>query len=384
MVRKHTPYFHQFMALGAEMVDRIGFDSAFKFTSVENEHLATRTRAGLYDVYYQVLVDVKGADAEKLLQRVLVNDVGGMTDGKVLYSSMCNDKGGMIDDLTCFRLSSTHFWLCPTPSRVDHVTAYLTEQAAGRNAAVTNLGAGRAFISVQGPLSRKILAPLTDIDISGAALPYYSFARGAVAGVPNAIVSRTGYSGELGFELFYPGEYSHYMYAALLAAGRQYGMEPCGLGALRSVRIEKRYPLDRLDVDETTSPIEAGLGWTVRFDKGAFIGCDALGPPEGRGGDPQIGHGRVSRSRLCSGAGLRHRDRRQNRRQGDLGGSGLFPRQEPCARLRGPRRRRGGDQGHRHRCGRKKGGWRNSSQGALRWRDGAPEDVIIRRLIWTG
>jgi folate-binding Fe-S cluster repair protein YgfZ len=159
MVRKHTPYFHQFMALGAEMVDRIGFDSAFKFTSVENEHLATRTRAGLYDVYYQVLVDVKGADAEKLLQRVLVNDVGGMTDGKVLYSSMCNDKGGMIDDLTCFRLSSTHFWLCPTPSRVDHVTAYLTEQAAGRNAAVTNLGAGRAFISVQGPLSRKILAP---------------------------------------------------------------------------------------------------------------------------------------------------------------------------------------------------------------------------------
>jgi aminomethyltransferase len=276
MVRKHTPYFHQFMALGAEMVDRIGFDSAFKFTSVENEHLATRTRAGLYDVYYQVLVDVKGADAEKLLQRVLVNDVGGMTDGKVLYSSMCNDKGGMIDDLTCFRLSSTHFWLCPTPSRVDHVTAYLTEQAAGRNAGVTNLGAGRAFISVQGPLSRKILAPLTDIDISGAALPYYSFARGAVAGVPNAIVSRTGYSGELGFELFYPGEYAHHMYAALLAAGRQYGMEPCGLGALRSVRIEKRYPLYGLDVDETTSPIEAGLGWTVRFDKGAFIGCDAL------------------------------------------------------------------------------------------------------------
>ncbi len=283
MVRKHTPYFHQFMALGAEMVDRIGFVSAFKFTSVENEHLATRTRAGLYDVYYQVLVDLKGADAEKLLQRVLVNDVASMTDGKVLYSSMCNDKGGMIDDLTCFRLSSTHFWLCPTPSRVDHVTAYLTEQAKGCNVGVTNLGAGRAFISVQGPLSRKILAPLTDIDISGAALPYYSFARGAVAGVPNAIVSRTGYSGELGFELFYPGEYSHHMYAALLAAGRQYGMEPCGLGALRSVRIEKRYPLYGLDVDETTSPIEAGLGWTVRFDKGAFIGRDALARQKGEG-----------------------------------------------------------------------------------------------------
>ena len=107
-------------------------------------------------------------------------------------------------------------------------------------------------------------------------MPYYSFTRGTVAGVPNVVVSRTGYSGELGFELFYPGEYAHHMYAAMLAAGREFGMEPCGLGALRSVRIEKRYPLYGLDVDETTSPIEAGLGWTVRFDKGAFIGRDAL------------------------------------------------------------------------------------------------------------
>jgi hypothetical protein len=102
MALKHTPYFHQFVAFRAEMVDRIGFDSAFKFTSVENEHLATRNRAGVYDVYYQVLVDVKGSHAEDLLQRVLVNDVGRMSDGKVMYTSMCNAAGGMIDDLTCF------------------------------------------------------------------------------------------------------------------------------------------------------------------------------------------------------------------------------------------------------------------------------------------
>jgi aminomethyltransferase len=276
MARKHTPYFHQFLALGAEMVDRIGFDSAFRFTSVENEHLATRNRAGLYDVYYQALIDVKGAAAEDLLQGVLVNDVARMTDGKALYSSLCNEAGGMIDDLTCFRLSSSHFWLCPTPSRVDLVTAYLTERAESINAGITNLGAGRAFISVQGPRSREILAPLAELDISGAALSYFSFASGAVAGVPNTTVSRTGYSGELGFELFYPGEYAHHMYATLLAAGREFGMEPCGLGALRSVRIEKRYPLYGLDIDETTSPIEAGLGWTVRFDKSAFVGRDAL------------------------------------------------------------------------------------------------------------
>ena len=96
----------------------------------ENEHLATRGRAGLYDVYYQVLVDIKGKDSEKLLQRVLVNDVARMTDGKVLYSSLCSDSGGMIDDLTCFRLSPNHFWLCPTPSRVDRVVAYLSDSLA--------------------------------------------------------------------------------------------------------------------------------------------------------------------------------------------------------------------------------------------------------------
>jgi aminomethyltransferase len=198
MARKHTPYFHQFVALGAERVDRIGFDSAFKFTSVENDHLATRNRAGLCDVYYQVLVDVKGADAEALLQRVLVNDVARISDGKVLYSSMCNPAGGMIHDFTCFRLSATHFWLCPTPSRVDFVAAYLTEQAHGIHAGVTNLGAGRAFISVQGPRSREILAQHTDLDMSNAALPDYSFGAGKVAGVPNTVVSRTGYSGERG------------------------------------------------------------------------------------------------------------------------------------------------------------------------------------------
>lgn len=276
MPRKHTPYFHQFRALGAEMVDRVGFDSALRFTSVENEHLATRQRAGLYDVYYQVLVDIKGKDAEKLLERVLVNNVARMTNGKVMYSSLCNESGGIIDDLTCFRLSPVHFWLCPTPSRVDIVTAYLAEQASEFHAGITNLGAGRAFLSVQGPLARTILAPHAEADISNEALPYYSFICGAVAGVPNTVISRTGYSGELGFELFYPGEYAHHMYATMLAAGRAHNMEPCGLAALRSVRIEKRYPLYGLDLDETTSPLEAGLGWTVRLEKGEFIGREAL------------------------------------------------------------------------------------------------------------
>ena len=276
LARRHTPYYHKFIALGAEIVDRIGFDAAFKFTSVEEEHLATRQHAGLYDVYYQVIVDIKGRDAEKLLQETLVNDAARLADGEALYSSVCNAAGGMIDDLTCFRLSRTHYWLCPTPFRVEKIAAWMTEKAEDLDACVTNLGAGRAYLSVQGPRSREIVAHLTDADLSTATLPYFAFTRATVADVPDTVIARTGYSGELGYEFFYPGEYAEHMWDAVIAAGTDYGLIPCGLGALRSVRIEKRYPLYGLDLDETTSPIEAGLAWTVRFDKGEFIGRDAL------------------------------------------------------------------------------------------------------------
>jgi aminomethyltransferase len=276
MARRHTPYYHKFVALGAEMVDRIGFDSAYKFSSVEAEHLATRNHAGLYDVYYQVLVDIKGRDAERLLQRTLVNDAARLAVGKVMYSSVCNPAGGMVDDLTCLRLDRDHFWLCPTPSRVDIVASWMSEHAQDMNACVTNLGAGRAFLSIQGPRSRDIVSRLTDADLATASLPYYSWTRGRVADVPDTVISRTGYSGELGYELFYPGEYAEHMWDAVLAAGKDDGLVPCGLGALRSVRIEKRYPLYGLDLDVTTTPLEAGLGWTVRFEKPEFIGRDAL------------------------------------------------------------------------------------------------------------
>ncbi len=275
MARRHTPYYHQFVALGAEIVDRIGFDAAFRFSTVEEEHLATRTAAGMYDVYYQGAVDVKGLEAEAFLNSVLVNDVRKLTDGGVLYSSALNEAGGMIDDLTVFRFSARHYWLCPTPSRVDRIVAHLAEQARGRLAYVTNCVSGTAYLSIQGPASRQLLAGLTEIDLSTTELPYYRFCQGILAEVP-VVLSRTGYSGELGYELFYPRDYADHMWTALLEAGQEHGLRPAGLGALRSVRMEKKYPLYGLDLDETTSPYEAGLGWTVHLDKGEFIGRDAL------------------------------------------------------------------------------------------------------------
>ena len=178
MARRHTPYYHQFVALGAELVDRIGFDAAFRFTTVEEEHLATRSAAGLYDVYYQGAIDVKGRDAESFLNGVLVNDVRRLTDGGILYSSVPNESGGMIDDLTVYRFSAEHYWLCATPSRVDRVVAHLSEQAEGRLAYVTNCVPGTAYLSIQGPRSREILAGLTSLDLSTEACPTTGSAGG--------------------------------------------------------------------------------------------------------------------------------------------------------------------------------------------------------------
>ena len=239
------------------------------------EHLATRERVGVYDVYHQGALDLKGPDAEALLSRLLVNDPARLEDGGVLYSSLCNEAGGMVDDLTVYRLAGDHFWLCPTPSRVDTVDAWIGDHIDGRRAYLTNIVSGTAFLSLQGPRSRETLAAMTDLDLSTATLPYYRFTRGLVADVPT-LVARTGYSGELGYELFFPREYAEHVWDAAFAAGEPYGIRPCGLGALRSVRMEKKYPLYGLDLNETTSPLEASLGWTVRFDKGEFIGRDAL------------------------------------------------------------------------------------------------------------
>lgn len=275
MARRQTPYYHKILELGAEMVDRIGFDCAFKFTSIREEHLATRERVGMYDVYYQGAVDIKGSDAEGLLQRTLVRDVSRMADGDVLYSSLANESGGMVDDLTVFRFSPEHYWVSPTPSRVDIVTDWLTEHAHDIHAYVTNMVSGTAYLSIQGPRSRGTLAKLTDADLSSEVLPYYRFTRTIVAEVP-AVLSRTGYSGELGYELFYPRDYSEHMWSAVLGAGSEFGIVPCGLGALRSVRMERKYPLYGLDLDESTSPLEANLAWTVAFEKGPFVGRDAL------------------------------------------------------------------------------------------------------------
>ncbi len=276
MQLRNSPYQRQFAELGAQFVDRIGFAAPYVFTSIEAEHRAAREQVGLFDVYYQVAIQVAGKDAAAVLGRALVADTERQAVGRVVYAAPCNDAGGMIDDLTCFRLAEDCFWLFPTPSRFAQSMAAVERVAKGHNATVTNLGYKSAYISVQGPNSRPLLQQLTSSDLSNSGLAYFSFIHGTLADVPEVLISRTGYSGELGYELFYPSEYAEHMLRTLLNTGRTLGVQMCGLGALRTLRIEKRYPLYGLDLDETTTPYEAGLGWTVKLHKAAFVGRAAL------------------------------------------------------------------------------------------------------------
>lgn len=289
MARRHTPYFHRMSERGAQFVDRIGFEAALVFTSTREEHLATRSAAGVYDVYGQGPIDVKGPDAEAVLDGLAPRSVvqRAAAEGRVLYTSLLNAQGGIVDDLTLYRLGPEHFWLIPTPSRAVTVDRLIRDAGSGRRVYVTNIVSGTAYLSVQGPCSRDLLARLTDADLSSAALPYFRFIHADVAEVP-MLVSRTGYSGELGYELYYSREYAEHVWDALFEAGRDDGVVPAGLGALRSVRIEKKYPLYGLDLDETTTPIEAGLAWTVDVDGRDFVGRDVLVRQQAEGVDRRL------------------------------------------------------------------------------------------------
>jgi len=282
MIRR-SPYHHKFVEHGATFVDRLGFAAPMVFTSVADEHRAVREAVGVFDVYYQVAVEIAGRDAEAFLQGVIVADAAGLAVRRAVYTSLCNDAGGMIDDLTCFRLSPERYWLFPTPSRVAAVVAALTAAQSGYAVVVTNLGYRNAYLSIQGPNSRRLLATLTDADLSTATLPYYAFTIAKVAGVPETLLSRTGYSGELGYEIFYPVEYAEHVWDRVFEAGATLGVRPCGLGALRTLRLEKKYLLFGLDANEATTPLEAGLAWTIRFDKPRFAGKEALSQQKAAG-----------------------------------------------------------------------------------------------------
>lgn len=254
-----TPVYSAFQDFGAHMIERLGFYVPQYFSDPKSEHLAVRQSTGLFEIFGQVFIDVSGSAAERFLQETMVADIGKLRDGRIVYCGVLNDKGGMIDDVTCFRVDARRYWVVPAPSRRDIVARYLAERSQHYEACVISLGYKYTSLSLQGPYARDLLSKLTDLDFSSLAFPTFTFKTGKVAETDDVVISRTGFTGELGYELFVPSEAADGVYRALV----ENGATPCGLGAMASLRLEKKYPLYGLDLTEDTTPVEAGLGWTI-------------------------------------------------------------------------------------------------------------------------
>src|SRR5579859_2322200 len=271
---KRTPLYEQHRALGARLVEFGGWEMPVQYNSILEGHEAVRTRAGLFDVSHMGEFKVEGPDALPFLQYLVPNDVARLIVGQALYTQLLMPDGNTIDDLIVYHLADMHYMLVVNAANIDKDFAWVEEQAKNfKNVQVANQSDTTSLLALQGPAAEAILQTLTEVDLAN--IGYHHFAAGPVDGV-NCIISRTGYTGEDGFELYCAPVDVVKLWNDLLAAGKARGLLPAGLGARDTLRIEAGYCLYGHELNEQSNPLEARLGWTVKFDKGNFIGRDAL------------------------------------------------------------------------------------------------------------
>jgi aminomethyltransferase len=283
---KRTPLYAFHAAHGAKLVDFAGWEMPVQYRSILEEHRAVRRAAGLFDVSHMGEVDVEGPGALAFLDALVTNNVGKMYPGRVLYSPMCHPDGGVIDDLLIYMRGPEDFFLCINAGNTATDLEWIRARAAGREVTVTDRSDGCALIAVQGPKAPGIVQSLTETRLDG--VKYYHFTDGVLAGV-RCVISRTGYTGEDGFELYHAAGDAPALAKALLAAGQPLGLELCGLGARDSLRLEAGFPLYGHELTREISPLTAGLGWTVKFDKaGDFSGRAALAAEKKQGSPRRV------------------------------------------------------------------------------------------------
>ena len=271
---KLTPLVERHRALGARLIDFAGWLMPVQYAGILEEHRAVRERAGLFDLSHMGELFVEGPDAGAALAHALVTDPPSLTVGRAHYSMICAADGGILDDLIVYRLAEERFLVVANASNAQLVSDLLVERSAGFRSILDDRSLAMALVAVQGPRSVEILAPLTDVDLG--ALRYYAITEGTVAGIA-ALVARTGYTGEDGFELFVENDRAVELWDALMAAGQPAGLMPVGLGARDTLRLEAGMPLYGNDLDATVNPYEAGLGRVVKLGKsGDFVGRAAL------------------------------------------------------------------------------------------------------------
>ena len=273
-------------ALGARMVEFGGWEMPVEYpTGIIAEHLAVRSRAGLFDVSHMGEIEIRGDAALALVQFVTSNDASRLKINQAQYSALMYPQGTPVDDLLVHRLAEDHFFLCVNAANTDKDFEWISRQNHEFGAEVRNVSGDYSQLAVQGPRAAKILARVTDEDISG--IRYYWFTRTACAGAPG-ILARTGYTGEDGFEFYFAPEYSERVWNTLLESGRPEGLIPAGLGARNTLRLEAAYPLYGHELDESTTLVEAGLGWIAKLDKGEFLGRSVLDEQKRHGGRKKL------------------------------------------------------------------------------------------------
>jgi aminomethyltransferase len=278
---KKTPLNARHRASGARMVSYAGWDMPIEYSGIADEHQAVRTGAGLFDVSHMGELEIAGKDALAALQRISSNDASKLRVGQAQYSGLLTLQGTFVDDVLVYRLAPQHFLLVVNAANIEKDYYWIADhiKEAG-DVVVVDASSRYALLSVQGPAALDALQPLTGVEL--ASIKYYSFAHGEVANV-RATISRTGYTGEDGFEIFVPPQSADRVWQAILTSGSTPAVVPAGLGARDTLRLEAGMRLYGNDIDDTTTPLEAGLGWTVGWNKGEFNGMAALREQKDRG-----------------------------------------------------------------------------------------------------
>jgi aminomethyltransferase len=273
---KRTPFYEVHQNAGAKLIDFGGFEMPVQYAGILKEHQAVRERVGIFDVSHMGEIMVTGPKALELVQYVTVNDASKLVSGKIQYSAMCYHEGGIVDDLLVYKVSDEEYLLVVNASNKDKDLAWIVEQNAKIGAKIEDISEQTCLLAVQGPKSVEILQKLTSVNLSE--ISYYSFIIGDFAGFSDVILSATGYTGEKGFEIYFDSSKANPsdVWNKIMTAGSEAGIEPAGLGARDTLRLEMGFALYGNDISANTTPLEAGLGWITKLDKGDFCGKSVL------------------------------------------------------------------------------------------------------------
>ncbi|WKK58655.1 glycine cleavage system aminomethyltransferase GcvT [Sphingobacterium sp. BN32] len=276
---KNTALSNLHIALGAKMVPFAGFNMPVQYSGINDEHETVRTGVGMFDVSHMGEFILKGEKALDLIQKISSNDASKLYDGKVQYAYIPNEEGGIVDDFLTYKIDDNTYLLVVNASNIEKDWNWISKYNTF-SVEMKDISDKTSLFAVQGPKAADALQGLTDIEL--APMEYYSFQKGVFAGVENVLVSATGYTGAGGFEIYVDNEHAEQVWNAIMEAGKQYGIKPIGLGARDTLRLEMGFCLYGNDIDDTTSPLAAGLGWVTKFTKD-FVNSENLKAEKERG-----------------------------------------------------------------------------------------------------